>query len=84
VSVVVQFNPPMPVDTPKGPGRCFVWENPGMNEHNLWHCWIDATGECWTFQNPEIRMQKNPTFGVRNPPKPSLAEIVRDAYRKDP
>jgi hypothetical protein len=65
MSTVVVFSPPKPVDTPKGPGRCFIWENPGMNEHNLWHCEIDATGEMWTFENPEIRGQKNVTFGIR-------------------
>jgi len=33
-------------------------------EHNLmWTAFIDATGECWTFQNHEIRAQKNITMG---------------------
>ena len=30
----------------------------------MWVVFIDATGECWTFQNPEIRLQgPNPSMG---------------------
>lgn len=59
------FDPPMPVDTPRGPGRCYIWENPGLPEHLLWHCWIDATGEFWSFENRDVRAQKNVTHGIR-------------------
>lgn len=31
----------------------------------MWVCFICATGECWTFQNPEIKLEKNVTMGVR-------------------
>jgi hypothetical protein len=27
---------------------------------------LDESGECWTFQNPDIRIQKNYTFWRKN------------------
>jgi len=33
-------------------------------EYNLfWVVFIDATGECWTYSNKDIRAQKNITLG---------------------
>ena len=34
----------------------------GMEEHLLWVCFINETGECWTFRNPQIRLKPNETF----------------------
>lgn len=61
--MILQLNPPLPVTTPKGPGMAHMVIDYGL-EHNLfWVVFIDATGECWTYTNPEIRAQKNITLG---------------------
>jgi hypothetical protein len=60
---MIQLNPPIPLSTPKGPGVAWFVIDYGI-EHNLqWVVAIDSTGEIWTFQNPEVRAQKNITQG---------------------
>jgi hypothetical protein len=61
--VLLQLNPPLPVNTPKGKGLAHLVIDYGP-EHNLnWTVFIDKTGECWTFCNSEIRAQNNVTLG---------------------
>jgi len=61
--MMIQLNPPIPVDTPKGSALAHVLVDYGI-EHNLnWVCFQDATGECWTWPNSDIRAQKNITYG---------------------
>jgi hypothetical protein len=63
--MISQLNPPLPVTTPKGSGLAHLVIDYGP-EHNLfWVVFIDATGECWTYPNQEIRAQKNITLGRR-------------------
>jgi hypothetical protein len=63
--MISQLNPPLPVSTPKGSGLAHLVIDYGP-EHNLfWVVFIDATGECWTYPNQEIRAQKNITLGRR-------------------
>ena len=63
--MISQLNPPLPVTTPKGSGLAHLVID-YRPEHNLfWVVFIDATGECWTYPNPEIRAQKNITLGRR-------------------
>jgi len=61
--VILQLDPTIPLETPKGSSQAFLVIDYG-SEHNLmWVCAVDATGEIWTFQNPEVRAQKNITMG---------------------
>jgi hypothetical protein len=61
--MILQLKPSMPVVTPKGKGIAYYLIDYGP-EHNLqWVVFLDKNGECWTFQNPEIRAQKNITLG---------------------
>ena len=60
---MLQLDPPMPVVTPKGNAMAHVLIDYGP-EHNLfWVCFQDATGECWTWANKDIRAQSNITLG---------------------
>lgn len=60
---ILQLNPPLPLMTPKGEGLAHIVIDCGI-EHNLqWVVFINDTGECWTYQNPEIRACKNITYG---------------------
>jgi hypothetical protein len=61
--MIHQLNPPLPVITPKGKALAHVVIDMGI-EHDLqWICFQDATGECWTWSNPQIRAQINITLG---------------------
>ena len=60
---MLQLNPTIPVNTPKGSGYALFVQDYGPEHHLLWTVAIDATGEIWTFANPEVRAQKNITMG---------------------
>lgn len=61
--MIHQLNPPLPIITPKGKALAHVVIDMGI-EHDLqWICFQDATGECWTWSNPQIRAQINITLG---------------------
>jgi hypothetical protein len=63
---MIQLNPPIPVTTPKGKGWAFFCIDRSQ-EHDLeWVVFLDENGECWTFKNSEIRIQKNYTLNRLN------------------
>jgi hypothetical protein len=64
--MIIQLNPPIPLITPKGKAMAHVLLDYGIEYDLIWICFIDETGECWNFRNPEIRLQKNLTFGRTN------------------
>ncbi len=66
---MLQLNPPIPLDTPKGKGWAHFLLDYSTEHDLIWVVFIDETGECWSFPNPEIRLQKNITFRIRNPIK---------------
>ena len=61
--MMLQLNPALPMTTPKGSGWAhFVIDY--SQEHNLlWVVFLDSNGECWTFSNKDVRMDKNYTLG---------------------
>lgn len=61
--MILQLNPPQPMDTPKGPGYAILHTDYGIDYDDVWTVAIDATGEIWKFMNHEVRAQKNITFG---------------------
>jgi hypothetical protein len=60
---ITQLNPPIPMETPRGPGLAHFLIDYGPETHLMWTVFLDASGECWTFQNPEVRAAKNFTLG---------------------
>ena len=59
---MIQLNPPIPLETPKGRGWAFFLIDRSQ-EHDLeWVVFLDEGGFCWTFNNSEIRIQKNITM----------------------
>jgi hypothetical protein len=59
---VIQLNPQIPVVTPKGNGWAFFLIDRSQ-EHDLeWVVFLDSGGYCWTFNNSDIRIQKNLTY----------------------
>lgn len=60
--MILQLNPSLPLQTPKGPGRAILVIDYG-EEHNLiFTVIIDETGEIWSFQGPEVKAQSNRTM----------------------
>jgi len=59
---MLQLDPPIPVETPKGKALAQVLIDYGPEHHLLWVC-FQQNGECWTWQNKDIRAESNPTFG---------------------
>lgn len=72
--MILQLEPTLPLDTPEGPARAHFLLDYGEDQHLFWICFVDATGECWTFANPQIRLQANPTMGVRADQKDRVEE----------
>ena len=72
---ILQLDPPIPVITPKGEGYAHLLIDYGPEYNLLWVCFLDDSGECWTYDNTQIRAQKNVTMGrtfvSRHQPKPS-------------
>ncbi len=58
---MVRIDPPLPVLTPKGPAMAHFLIDYGFEHHLTWVTFVDATGECWSFRNPDVRMPPNKT-----------------------
>jgi len=61
--MLLQLNPPIPVISPKGKGLAHAMIDYGVEHDLLWVVFQDETGECWTWNNKEIRGQVNVTMG---------------------
>lgn len=72
--MLLQLNPPLPVITPLGNALAHLLIDYGPEMDLHWVCFQDATGECWTFGNPEIRAATNRTLN-----RPSGETIVPEA-----
>jgi len=60
---ILQLNPPLPLETPKGSALAHFLIDYGPEFNLMWICFNDKNGECWTWQNSDIRAQKNITLG---------------------
>lgn len=65
--MTTQLNPPLPLDTPKGPAYAHLIIDYSQEHYLLFVCFVCATGECWIFPNKDVRLQQNITMGVRLP-----------------
>ena len=61
--MILQLDPTIPLNTPKGKGFAHLLIDMGQEHHLLWVVFLDLSGECWTFPNPEVRLQPNVTMG---------------------
>jgi hypothetical protein len=65
--MLVQLNPPLHMNTPKGPGWAHFCIDYGAEADLLWVVFMDADGASWTVPNPEVRLSFNWTLGRRRP-----------------
>jgi hypothetical protein len=63
--MLVQLNPPLHMETPKGAGLAHFVIDYAPEAHLQWVVFMDADGACWTVPNPEIRLSFNWTMGRR-------------------
>jgi hypothetical protein len=59
--MILQLDPTIPVDTPKGKGQAAFLIDYGPEQDLFWVTFLDANRECWTFKNRDIRAQINLT-----------------------
>lgn len=61
--MMLQLNPTIPVFTPKGEGYAVGWIDYSQEHNLLWVVMLDKDGECWIFDNKDIKGCKNFTMG---------------------
>ena len=64
---MLQLNPPLPMNTPKGEGFSHILIDYGPESDLYWTVLITETGEIWTYANRYVRASKNITLGRTNP-----------------
>ena len=69
---ITRIDPPLPLLTPKGKALAHFLIDYGYEHDLYWVCFQDNTGECWTWNNKDIRAQENITAGRINIPKETL------------
>lgn len=77
--MMLQLNPSIPVETPKGKGQAafLIDYSP---EHDLyWVVFLDESRECWTLNNKDIRLQQNITLGRAGAPRGLSVVEPKDA-----
>jgi hypothetical protein len=60
--MLLQLNPPIPIDTPKGKALAQVLIDYGAEHDLIWVCFQNDTGEVWCWNNKHVRAQNNITF----------------------
>jgi len=60
-TLMLQLDPPIPLDTPRGPGLAHIVLDYGIDHDLQWVVFIRDTGECWTFRNSDVRAVTNVT-----------------------
>ena len=61
--MILQLHPPLPLLTPKGSALAHVLIDYGPEFDLHWTVFLDNSGECWTFNNRDVRAAKNLTLG---------------------
>lgn len=65
--MMLQLDPALPVETPRGKALAHVLIDYGIEADLLWVCAQTESGECWTWSNRDIRFQDNVTAGRVSP-----------------
>jgi hypothetical protein len=74
--MITQLNPPLPLDTSKGPGMAHFVIDYGPEADLLWVVFMDKDGACWSVPNPEVRMNFNWSLGRRKPEAARTADAA--------
>ncbi len=66
--MIVQLDPTIPLDSPRGPGYAHFLMDFGQEHFSLFGVFLDQTGQFWWFSQKEVTIQLNITMG--RPDKP--------------
>lgn len=72
--MITRIEPPIPVNTPKGKATAIAWVDYGSENDLIWMCFQDDTGECWQWENADIRARTNLTIG-----RSSISPIAKNS-----
>ena len=61
--MLIQLNPPLPVNTPRGKALAQILIDYGAEHDLIWVCFQQDTGEIWCWKNQDVRAERNITFG---------------------
>jgi hypothetical protein len=61
--VIIQLDPMLPLDTPKGIGWAFAMIDYSQDHDTIYKVIITETGEIWDIPQPQVRGVKNFTMG---------------------
>lgn len=61
IMMIIQLSPTIPLTTPKGKAMAHFLIDYGQEHDLFWVCFQNDTGECWTWNNKNIRLQENIT-----------------------
>ena len=61
--MMLQLNPTIEMDTPKGRGHAEVMIDYGPEADLLWVVIINGTGEIWAFRSKDVRATVNISIG---------------------
>lgn len=67
---MLQLNPPIPLNRPKGEGFAHLVIDYGPESDLYWTVLITETGEIWTYANKYVRASKNITLERTQPAMP--------------
>ena len=81
--MLVQLNPPLPLETSKGGGWAHFVIDYGPESALLWVVFMDEDGACWTVPKAEVRMSFNWTLGRRKPEDRPEAAKAAQAHQGD-
>jgi hypothetical protein len=68
--MILQLDPTIPMDTPKGPADAHFVIDYGSEANLLFVTFVRATGECWSWYSPHVRLEVNITSEIRSVIKP--------------
>lgn len=61
--MIIQLNPPIQLSTPKGKAIAHFLIDYGFEHDLIWVVFQTDTGECWCWNNKDIRADENITIG---------------------
>lgn len=80
---MLQLNPPIPMNTPKGEGFAHILIDYGPESDLYWTVLITETGEIWTYANKHVRASKNITLGRVSPASPGKPQVQSSPYEAE-
>jgi hypothetical protein len=59
--IIQRLDPPIPLNTPLGLAKAFMYIDRGRDTHGEWVCFLNKDGTSWTFIDPDVRLESTPT-----------------------